>query len=288
MKKHLIAMLIIVLVLTLVGTGVWLIVKNNKAKPLYQAHCDFILSEDTEALLSKMAQAQTLYNSVLSSDSRITTLQIAVAKIDTFEKDLNSYLILSTTKASSTKKLSKNYSSLSNKRSTLIKTYSEYITRMSGNINAEGPMIQDLYNQLFDKTVTYLHSYNSCFVSTSNYVFNKVYKAESIKPELYTLYSAGVNNLLSNISNHNFSSTILITKLNNGIKLSNNNIFIRDTIIGGEFGAESVKFQHHFNNSNIENLITNFNAYYSTTINTATETSNEKLAIYYAKKILEI
>lgn len=288
MRKHLIAILIILLVLTLIGTGVWLVVSYNKTKPLYQSHCDFILDEDTNDLSTKMAQAQTLYTSLFSSETRVATLHTIVEKIDTFEKDLNTYLILHASNSKTSKKLSKNYSTLSSKRATLIKNYNEYITRMSGDINAEGPMVQNLYNDLFDKTVTYLISYNKYFISTSNYVFNKVYKAESIKPELYSLYSAGVSDLLNNISNHNFDSTILINRLNNGIKLSNNNIFIKNTIVGGEFGTNAIKFQQYFNNSNLENLVKNFNTYYGLTISPITETSNEKLAVYYAKTILEI
>lgn len=288
MKKHIIRILIIVLILALLGTGAWIFVRRNKVKSLYQASCDFVINEDSSTLISKMTNAQNLYNSILSSESRLTTLKTIIIKMDEFEKDLNSYLVLSTAKAHKTKRLSKSYSSLIKSRKTLINNYDEYITRMSGDINADGPAIQILYNNLFNKTVGYLYSYNNCFQQTSNYVFSKVYKADSIKSELYTMYSLGVTNLLNNISNNKFSSTTLITKLNNGITLFNGNIKLVDAIKGGEFSVEALNFKKYFNNSDLSILINNFNTYYNSTINLDTETSNEKLAIYYAKLILEI
>ena len=288
MKKHIIRILIIVLILALLGTGAWIFVRRNKVKSLYQANCDFVVNEDSSTLISKMTYAQNLYSAILSSESRLTTLQTIIIKMDEFEKDLNSYLVLSTAKAYKTKKLSKSYSSLIKSRKTLINNYDEYITRMSGDINADGPAIQILYNNLFNKTVDYLYSYNNCFQQTSNYVFSKVYKADSIKSELYTMYSLGVTNLLNNISNNKFSSTTLITKLNNGITLFNGNIKLVDAIKGGEFSVEALNFKKYFNNSDLSILINNFNTYYNSTINLDTETSNEKLAIYYAKLILEI
>ena len=117
-----------------------------------------------------------------------------------------------------------------------------------------------------------------------------MYKVDTIKEELYTLYSLGVNNLLNSISNNRFASenVTLITRLNNGIKLSNGNISIKSSVDGGEFSIDAIKFKTHFNNSNLNTLITNFNTYYSESINISTETSNEKLAVYYAKKILEM
>lgn len=288
MKKHLIAILIIFLVLCLTGGIVFIIVKNNKITPLYKASCDFILSEDTELLSTKINQSQELYNVIISGDSRLTTLNSIISKIDSFEKDLNSYLILSNAKPKTTKSLSKSYSSLNKYRKQLLTDYDEYITRMSGNINADGPMVQNLYNDVFNKTVQYIYKYNTCFNATYTFVFNKVYTARTIKNEAYLLYTLGVNDLLNNISNNNFSSTTLITRLNNGLNLTNGNIEIRNSVIGGEFGSNALNFKKYFNSCNHTNLIENFNTYYSTSINPNIETSYEKLAVYYAKQIWEI
>ena len=139
MKKHLVAILIIVLVLSLTGVGIWLVVRNNKTKPLYQSNCDFIISDDVDNLTSKMNQAQGLYNVLFPSENRITTLHNIIVKIDGFEKDLNSYLLLSQTSNKASKKLSKSYTNLINDRKILIKNYDEYITRMNGNLDADGP-----------------------------------------------------------------------------------------------------------------------------------------------------
>jgi hypothetical protein len=98
----------------------------------------------------------------------------------------------------------------------------------------------------------------------------------------------GVNNLLNNISNNNFKNTTLITKLNNGIILSNGNIDIKDSVMGGEFSIMAFKFKSHFNKSNLSTLVENFATLYNININPDNEVSNEKLAIYYAKQILEI
>lgn len=286
MKKHFIAILIITLILAIAGTSVYFIVKHSKPTPLYKANSSFILDEDTTSLTSKITQAQTLYAKEVSGDTRLLVLHNAINKLDTFELDLNSYLVLNTVKAKSTKKLSKMYSNLNSSRNTLIKNYDEYITRMSGNLNADGNAIQKLYNDIFNKTVAYLYDYNTCFIQTSNFVFSKVYKAGTIKTELYTLYSLSVNNLLNNIKNNQFENTSLITRLNNGINLNNNNIVIVASVNGGEYSTQALNFKKYFNSSNLTVLVENFNTYYNASINVDTETSSEKLAVYYAKQIL--
>lgn len=289
MKKHIIAISILIIVLALTGVGIWLVVRHNNSKPLYKVTYEFISSEDTYTLSNNILKAENLYQSkVLSSETRLTTLHTIITKIDAFEEDLNSYLLLSSSTSSTTRKLNKNYKSLTKKRSYLITNYNEYITRMSGNINISGTALNDLYDDIFNKTVEYIYKYNSCFKSTSSYVFNKVYKVDNIKNELYLLYSLGVNNLLNNISNNQFTNTNLIARLNNGIKLVNGSIYIVESIKGGEFSPEALKFKHHFANSNLDTLIQDFETYYNSSININNETSSEKLAVYYAKIILEI
>lgn len=288
MKKHLIAILIIVLILSLGGVGIWLFIRNRNIKPLYDANCEFILSEDTQALKTKIAQAEILYAEVVSGETRLATLHNIITKLDTFDSDLNSYLVVKKIKPSKTKSLSKSYSNLTKTRSTLLVEYDEYITRMSGNLNADGSAVEVLYDKLFNKTVSYIYKYNECFNKTSNYVFTKVSKVDTIKQELYSLYSLSVSNLLNNISSNNFTSTTLIKKLNNAINLSNGNIVINSSVAGGEFSETAFKFKSHFRNSNLTILINNFVTYCNETIDINTETSNEKLAIYYAKQLLEI
>ena len=287
MRKHIVSFIIVVLILGIIGAGAWTIAKRTNTKTLYQANCEFVISENSTNLATKINQAQTLYNTIFS-ENRLALLQNVITKIDGFEKDLNSYLVLTTSKLKENKSLSKSYTNLTKKRNSLITDYDEYITRMSGDLNADGNAIQKLYNDIFNKTVEYLYKYNSCFKSTTNYVFKNIYKAESIKPELYSLYSLGVDNLLNNISNNKFGDTSLISRLNNGINLTNGNLYIVSTIDGGEFSLEALKFQEHFNKSNLTTLVDNFNTYYATTMNPNVETAHEKLAVYYAKLILEI
>lgn len=288
MKKHLIAILIILLVLSLVGVSVWFFVFNRNVKPLYKANCEFVLSQDTESLKTKIAKAETLYNESVSSETRLTTLSEIIDKLDTFESDLNSYLVLCNAKPKSTKKLSKSYTELIKSRSTLINEYDEYIARMSGNLNADGSAVENLYNDIFNKTVSYIYKYNSCFNQTSNYVFTKVYTVGTIKPELYSWYSLSVNNLLNNIVNNQFTKTVLVTKLNSAITLTDGNLNIKETVIGGEFNEMALKFKLHYNNCDTSVLIDNFISYYNLNVNVDIETSNEKLAVHYAKQILEI
>jgi hypothetical protein len=294
MKKHLLAIVIIVLVLSLGGVGIWLYVRNRNIKPLYQASCEFIHDEDTALLKNKILQAEDKMteaeqlHSLPSSGNRLSTLNQIIDKIDIFEQDLNTYLVFNNAKPKTTKNLSKSYTNLSKSRTILLREYDEYITRMSGNLNADGHAIENLYNEIFNKTVNYRYKYNACFNQTSSYVFENVYKVDTIKSELYLLYSLGVNNLLNNISNNNFKNTTLITKLNNGIILSNGNIDIKDSVKGGEFSIMAFKFKSHFNKSNLSTLVENFDTLYNININPDNEISNEKLAIYYAKQILEI
>ena len=289
MKKHIIIITSIILILSIVGVGIWFVVKKNNSKPLYSVSCEFVESSDANLLQSDISIAENLYrNKVISTETRLTTLQQVIAKLDSFEADLSSYLLLSKAKPSSTNKLSKSYKDLESVRSVLIKDYSEYITRMSGNTNISGPALKELYNDIFNKTVNYVYKYNSCFIQTSNYVFTKVYKVDTIKTELYLMYSASVTNLLNNISNNQFASTATIDKLNTGLTLSNGNLHIRENIQGGEFSLEALNFKKYFNSCNTGSLISNFETYYNMLINPNTETSSEKLTVYYAKLILEI
>lgn len=288
MKNLLKIVLITILIAGAIGGGYWLFANYKSPKTLYKANCDFIVNNDTESLIENMSYAQTLYDSIVPSDRRIETLNIIISKIDNFEQDLNAYLVLSTANAKSTKSLSREYSSLTKSRKSLITNYEEYIDRMSGNTQADGPMLQQLYNDLFVKTVKYLRDYNNCFGKTTNYVFTKVYNADSIKHQLYTLYSCAVTDLLNNITNNQFNSVVTITRLNSGINLENNNIKIKNNVSGGEFSTNALNFKKYFNSSNLTTLVSNFNTYYGLTINPITETSNEKLAVYYAKLILEV
>lgn len=288
MKKILKFTLVTILLFAVAGTCIWFVFGRNN-KSLYKANSDFILHKDTQTLELLMTEAQTLHNTVSPTDRRVEVLKIVINKINSFEQDLNVYLITSTAKANSTKKLSNTYSSLTKIRTSLIKDYNEYITRMSGDTQADGPMTAKIYNDIFNKTVEFLRKYNNCFKSTSDYVFDKICKFDNIKTEIYTLYSAGVNNLLNNISNNQFSTLSLINRLNSGIRLdSTNNIVIKNSAKGGEFNVAALNFKKHFNNSDINNLVQNFNTYYNETIDISTETSNEKLAVYYAKQILEV
>ena len=291
MKKHILGILILILVLSIIGVGIWFFIKKNNLKTLYKVRCEFVLNNDEEILLSNITQAESLYQSkVLPTENRLTVLHTVISKIDSFEKDLTSYLMLSNDTNSTTNKLTKTYKDLSSSRKALIDDYNEYIVRMQGNTNIDGNSIQNLYNEIFTKTNDFVYKYNDCFNATFSYTFNKVYKVSTIKSQLYSLYSATVNNLLNNISNYSFRSTALINRLNGGIYLDNNNLHIKESVEGGEFSLPSQNFKKHFNSCNLESLVTNFETYYSTvySINPSTETSNEKLAVYYAKQILEI
>lgn len=286
MKKFIIKFTIITLILATIGGVALFFVKSNNYKPLYNACCEFTTSEDTATLNSKITDAQKLYNSIFASETRLNTLNIVIKKLDTFEQDLNYYLIVNTKENKKSKSLSKSYSKLYKSRKTLIKNYNEYITRMSGNLNADGPALQKLYNELFNKTVDYIYSYNDIFLRTSEFVFKKVYKNNKIKDELYKLYSSSVLNLLNNISSNQFSNTTTIARLNNKLILQEHNIVFSNSIVGGEFSAQALNFEKHFNNSDLTKLINNFNIYYSENINATTETSSEKLAVYYVKQLL--
>lgn len=289
MKKHILVILVLALILSVVGVSVFFVVKHNRKQSLYKAHSEFIYSSDTSKLTNNILAAEELYQTKVSSvETRLTILHSVIAKLDTFETDLNARLVLLSSNSSKSNNLSKKHQTLSSARSILINSYDEYITRMSGNTSIEGPAVKDLYNEIFDETTEFIYKYNSCFVQTSNFVLNNVYKAESIKSEMYSLYSAGITHLLNNISNHQFSNINTISMLNNGIQLSHNNIKLKDSVSGGEFSQEALNFKKYFSQSNIDELINNFHAYYTSTINPSIEQSNEKLTVHYLKQILEI
>lgn len=291
MKKHLIAILVVLCIASLVGVGIWFVVQRNKTPSLYQSCTSFVTDGNTKTLSQGMTKAQQLYAAKGSSaDTRLTTLHNVILKLDLIQNDLNSYLILSNAKPSSTRKLVKSYKSLSSARSKLITNYAEYTTRMSGDTNISGSSVKDLYDDILGKTSSYIYKYHDCIKSINNYVFSKVYTPDTIKKEIYLLYLVSTENLLNSMSNYQFenSSLITITRFNNNIKLTNGVINLRETALGGEFSHHAIMFKNNFNKSNHSTLIKNFENYYSSTVNVTTETNVEKLTVHYLKLIMEV
>lgn len=291
MKKHIIAIIIIICILSLVGVGIWLVVRNNNSKDLYEVSTQFIFSEDTDALSQDILKAQTLYTTkVSSSETRLNTLHKTITEINAFEKDLIAYLALIDNNNSKAREINKAYKSLEGTRTLLLDSYDQYITRMEGNIHADGTAVYDIYDDIFNKTVNYLKEYNSCFKQTANYVFDHLDNNGNLKSQIYTLYFSNVENLIKGISDYQFASTYAIDTLNDLISLDNYNIKINTKLEGGEFSTEAIKFKQYFNASNLTTLVNNFETLHkeSATINPETETSNEKLAIYYLTQILEV
>ena len=145
MKKHFLIVLAILLIASLVGVSVYFNVKSNKKLNLYKTHCEFIYGHNTTKLNQNILTAQHLYTTkVLAGETRLSTLHQIILQLNEFEKDLNSYMILSSTSSSSSN-LAKKYKELSDRRTYLVNKYNEYITRMSGNISIEGSAPQSLY-----------------------------------------------------------------------------------------------------------------------------------------------
>lgn len=288
MKKHIIAILIIICILALVGVGIWLIVRNNKTSNLFTNVSSFVYSDDAENLSSKINTANELYQSkVDSADQRLTISRNIIIKLDEFNKNLNNDIVFSKNTSSTANTLNKSYRDLIGVRTLLLQDYDQYITRMSGNIHADGTAVYDLYNDIFNKTIEYITKYNISFANINNYC-QSLKQSKNLKYSIYSLYSSSVNNLISNISNHQFSNTNSITILNNIIKSDHSNILINPSLVGGEFSMEALQFKQFFNNSNLNNIVENFDSYYNTTIDIGSEKSNEKLAVYYLKLILEV
>ena len=288
MKKHIIAILIIICILALVGVGIWLIVRNNKTSNLFTNVSSFVYSDDAENLSSKINTANELYQSkVDSADQRLTISRNIIIKLDEYNKNLNNDIVFSKNTSSTANTLNKSYRDLTGVRTLLLQDYDQYITRMSGNIHADGTAVYDLYNDIFNKTIEYITKYNTSFANINNYC-QSLKQSNNLKYSIYSLYSSSVNNLISNISNHQFSNINSITILNNIIKSDHSNILINPSLVGGEFSMEALQFKQFFNNSNLNNIVENFDSYYNSTIDVGSEKSNEKLAVYYLKLILEV
>ena len=288
MKKHLKVILIVISILSVCGVGLWFAFSRTKTETLPNTVSAFVEHSDSQDLHLRLTTSQTLYSKHYS-DTRLNSLKSILTKLDEFEQDLNTYLILCDVKPKETKTLTTSYKNLSSSRKNLIKDCDEYIVRMKGNTLAEGQTIKTLYNNLFDKVKNYLLEYNSCFANTSSFVFSSVASSSSIKSQLYSLYSYGVTNTLTNISNSQFKSLTTINRLNSVIKLDTyGNPVLKDSVAGGEFNILALDFKNYYNNSNKNELISNFDSYYTLNINPETETSNEKLAVYYFKQIMEV
>ena len=288
MKKHFKVILIVISILAVCGVGLWFILSRTKVEPLNKTVNSFIENDNTENLRERLTTSQSLY-STHYSDTRLDSLKEVLLKLDTFEQDLNSYLVVCNTKPKATKDLTNAYNSLEKSRTSLIKDCDEYIVRMRGNTMAEGQPVKSLYNSLFNKVANYISQYNTCFLNTSNFVFTSVAPSNNIKLQMYSLYSHGVKDLLSNISNNQFKELTTINRLNSSITLDgHNNINLKSSVLGGEFSLLALNFKNHYNNADKANLISNFNTYYSLNINPDTETSSEKLAVYYFRQIAEV
>lgn len=289
MKKHFKVIIIVISVLAVCGVGLWFVLSRTKDKPIQDVVNSFIENTDTSNLHARLETSQSLYSKHYT-DTRLNSLRSVLVKLDDFEQDLNTYLTVCNIKPKTTKDLSKSYNELSSARASLIKECDEYIVRMQGNTLAEGQTVKSLYNSLFNKVASYISQYNSCFLNTTNFVFSSVTSSNNIKHQMYTLYSHGVKNLISNISNSQFKELKTITRLNSLITLDEyNNIQLKSSVVGGEFSILALNFKKYFNSSNKDALVSNFNIYYdSSNINVDTETSNEKLTVYYLKQITEV
>lgn len=288
MKKHFKVIIIVISILAVCGVGLWFVLSRTKVEPLAQAVNSFIEHEETGDLHERLTTSQSLYSEHYN-DTRMNSLKEVLLKLDTFEQDLNSYLVVCNAKPKTTKNLTKSYNNLASARTNLIKDCDEYIVRMRGNTLAEGQTVKSLYNSLFNKVANYISQYNTCFLDTSNFVFTSVAPSNNIKLQMYSLYSHGVKNLVGNISNSQFKELTTINRLNSSISLDGyNNIKLKSGILGGEFSSLALNFKKHFNNADKNDLISNFNTYYSLTINSDTETSNEKLTVYYFRQIVEV
>ena len=289
MKKHLKVILIVISIIAVCGVGLWFALSRTKTETLPNTVSAFVEHDNTADLHTRLTTSQSLYSKHYSTDIRLNTLKDILAKLDEFEQDLNTYLIMCNAKAKETKTLTKSYNNLSSIRTNLIKDCDEFIVRLKGNTSAEGQTVKSLYNNLFNKVANYLQEYNNCFLNTSNYIFNSVTSNSNIKLQLYSLYSYGVSNTLNNISNSQFKDLTIIKKLNTSIKLDeHNNLILKSSVAGGEFSVLALNFKKFYDNCDKNALIDNFNTYYSLNISPDTETSNEKLAVYYVKQILEV
>ena len=292
MKKHLKVILIILLILSIGGAIAWLFLSRTKYEPLPSTVSAFIESDDTKYLHSQLEISQQLYNEHYGTDYRLRKLKNILSKLDEFEQDLNTYLVTCDAKPKTTKDLTQSYKNLSSTRTKLLKECDAYIIRMEGNTSAEGQTIKALYNSLFDVVADYILQYSDCFRNTSNYIFSSVTNNSGIKAEIYSLYSYGVRQTLTNVVNSQFKDLTTIDYLNNTIKLdasngNKHNIAIPTTLDGGEFNILALNFKKYYNNSNKNELMSNFNTYRLLDINPSTETSNEKLTIYYFKQMME-
>lgn len=284
MKKHIIAILIIVLILAGVGIGIWLVVRKNNSQNLYQVSVDFSTSEKQSDLTNSIVTAQALYRAGTgSADGKLTALCNALIQMDQIQDDVNTYLIYSSDKKVSSK-LKKSFKSLSGERDLLLDEYDKYKTRMSGNISADGNAIHDLYNGMFSSTASYIYKYSDCLTSTINYAFSKVYTMSSMKFTMYSMYISSVRNMLNEVSDYEFSSTFTVNKIDNFISLQNDTISLDTNLVGGEFSYEALRFKHYIVNCDMDTFVANFEKNYPTHIDIETETSNEKLAMYYLKK----
>ena len=90
--------------------------------------------------------------------------------------------------------------------------------------------------------------------------------------------------MLNEVSDYEFSSTFTVNKIDNFISLQNDAISLDTNLVGGEFSYEALRFKHYIVNCDMDTFVANFEENYSTYIDIETETSNEKLAMYYLKK----
>lgn len=292
MKKHIIGVAIALIIIISAGALLWIFVFNKDASDLYTACSNYVYSDDSETLQTSIQKAHSLYtlnNRGDTGENRLAQFGNIIDKINTFEKDLVSYLTLDNNKSS---KISKSYKSLSGSREHLINELTIYITRMSSNTEVgNSATIKNLYEDILLSTVDFVKQYNSCFESSVNYVFTEVYTTSNIKRELYLLYSACVSDVINTMSSKQFPNMPVVNKLNSSIKLEYSCIQFASTISGGEFSKEALKFKQYFNQGSLTNFASNFITYYNETnsgFSPKDETSNEKLAMYYLKKILEM
>lgn len=288
MKKQIILIVITMCSIILIGSGLWLYFSREKSTTLYQAQSSFLLSEDTTELKSKLQTSEDLYQPINPTDSRISNLLVVLDKLNLFEEDLTSQTILNNTKSSKINKINKQYTKLKSERKELIKYCDTYIISMRGNTAVDGPYIQELYNNIFNKTTAYVYNYCVTIGSSADYIFTKINTSSNLKYQTLRIYIEAVKDCIENIKNNSFSDTFTLDNLNNLIVLVNGNIQLKSTVIGGEYSNQALKFVDNISKCDIKAFIDNFKVNYNSIINDSKDTPAEKLAMLYLKQTLGV
>lgn len=294
MKKTIKVIIIVVLVLLVIGGTVFLFLKRDRENNITTSSIERYLSSTTkvEQIDKGLVSVASIVNSD-GTDNRMNLINNTNNKLNEIIRTLITYYVKDNTQITN-EKIYKKFAEVQGQQSLLLSMLNEYNIKKDSSFFNRHIGANDLYIQ----SCNYLYNYAELAQLINDSVkVNKVSDAKFNMFELYTIIAKQTFNK-ENIEEISGRKTLLkeyddLTLMNSVVKLKNGNLvkienegtaFENVTIL---LSINNNNFNKHYQKCNKEVFANNL-ASNVQTVNTASQSTDEKLATYYFKLIYGI